>query len=805
MNCPFCHTQLPEGAAACPVCGAKPAQSAAGTPSTPQPPVCAVCGRELKAGSAFCAGCGTPVGGQQTPRQSAAPQQPYAPRPPYPPQPYPPRQGQGTVPPAAPYPPRQQAPYGQPQYRQQPYGQWQPQPYMQAQKPKKRKLAVPIIALFLVAAILFTGLVTPGFFVKNRRTEALINRVRVYIPNPTGPEAVVRLTGDIALQYYIEARLYLEKLSEYDVRHIDKEEFAELVLNTIAALENAEKMSACLSEAVDLWMECDDVREAPTYKVLQTAKSGRASGLFAMKAYAAEASRSEIKAKDIIEAFDKAKNGQKINAVAELLGTDAKHAAVQLKMALAGDEKESYDKIAEQATTCIKVAKTLKTAGTVAGVVIAAAPIATGAAAAMATGEMLATGTGVVVSAVNAGLEITSTGAMLYHGTDENEVTQIADAISESKFMQTVNTITSVAGLGYNIKNAFNELEKLSKAGAGAKEIGNFLNTLSDGKTASDIYGILSFGLGNLDSLPGPGGAIASEGVKSLVTMVTHTGEDGLTIDISDTVIGTGKNQIEAVDRLLDELGVTDVGTRGVLDQAVGLFRGEEPDDALPTDPAESVPAELVDQFLAERAFIAPDNDEVDLGATVKMVESVMKTAARTPQLNVGSDDFDDDEPASTPAPTATPKPTATPAPTPTPRVDAGYEKGISGKYTIVIDDGTDLARSEHVADVTLSKTGEMEISYPVTGVISMDLEKGTSETMDGTAWLRGTYDPKTHTFVGKGSTDVPALLVDGSDVTLIFDPDASPVRASGTMYTQGELWGTSYAYTFNVSLVKQK
>ena len=833
MNCPYCDTPLEEGAALCPACNATIERPAANPPAAPASPAvstppegpqkkrfCTACGRELQPGAAFCGGCGTPVGGRPDPRRTPAapsPQQPGM-------RPQAPAQG-WSAPPQMPGPPRQQAPYGQQQYpqRKQPYAPpYQPPPYQQAQPRRKRKLAVPIIAIVLVLAIAFTGLVAPGFLLKGRRAESLINRVQVHIPNPTGPEAVVRLMGGVALQYYLEARLYLEKLSQYDESNVDEEEFGELIRNTLAALENAEKVSDCLSDAVDLWMECDDVREAATCTVVQRAKGDAAPRLFALKAYAADFSPAEVKAQDIIDAFDKAKSGQKLQAVADRLNTDTKHAYAMLKMALAGDEKLSYDKIAEKADTCVKVAKTLKTAGTVAGVVIAAAPIATGAVATMAAGEMLATGAGVVVSTVNAGLEVTSTGAMLYHGTDDNQVTQIADAISDSKFMKTVNTISGVASLGYNAKNAIESLENIAKNGGGAKEIGTFLNTLVSDGTTSDMFGIYSFGLSNLDLLPGPGGALANEGVKSLITTVTHTGEDGMTIDIADTLIGTGKSQIEAVDRLLDGLGISDLGVRGMLDSAVGLYRGEETDDIVPSDPADPAPPELVDRLLSENSYIAPDSGDVDLDALLEssksflgqlsMYERVTAGPAEAgtpgqpaahPQLNPGLPDDDEPTPAPTPTPTPSPAPTARPTPTLPPQ-EGGYEKGISGKYTIVIDDGAGISRSEHPAEVTLSKSGEMEISYPVTGVVSMDLDAGTSVTKDGTAWLKGTYDPKTHSFAGKGSTDVPGLLVNGAVITLTFDADASPVRATGTMYTHGELWGTSYDYAFAVSLVKQ-
>ena len=195
--------------------------------------------------------------------------------------------------------------------------------------------------------------------------------------------------------------------------------------------------------------------------------------------------------------------------------------------------------------------------------------------------------------------------------SDDNRVTQIADAVSDSKFMKTVNLISGVASLGYNAKNAIESLENIAKSGGGAKEVGTFLNTLSSSGGTSDMFGIYSFGLSNLDLLPGPEGAIANEGMKSLITMVTHTGEDGLTVDIADTLIGTGKNQIEAVKRLLDEMKLPDLNVRGVLDSAVGLYRGEQSSDIMPSDPADPAPLDVVDKLLSAMFSLTPKSTDL--------------------------------------------------------------------------------------------------------------------------------------------------------------------------------------------------
>ena len=96
-----------------------------------------------------------------------------------------------------------------------------------------------IIALVLIAAILFGG----GAFLwsKFRSPEKLINRVQVFIPNPTAAEAMVNLQTSLAIQYYIEARMYLEMLSQYDTENVDPEEFKKLVERSLYPNERSNR------------------------------------------------------------------------------------------------------------------------------------------------------------------------------------------------------------------------------------------------------------------------------------------------------------------------------------------------------------------------------------------------------------------------------------------------------------------------------------------------------------------------------------------------------------------------------------
>lgn len=485
---------------------------------------------------------------------------------------------------------------------------------------KKKNRLLRTVSLMLVFCMALSGCGggTPS---GGKTSSKLINKVQVELPNPTGPEAIVGLQANIAIQYYVEARMYLEKLSMQDAS-ADPDGFKKLVSDAVTAFENAEKISESLSGSVDKWMEAEDSREQPKIKVIQTADANRSRllfGMFGVKAYADGKSASELTAQEIVDAFDKAKSGQKIKTLAELLGTDAKHAYAELKIAQATLEGADATKIAEQATNCIKVAKTLKTAGTVAGLVIAAAPVATGAVATMATGELIAAGGGIVMGAANTCLEMTSTGAMLYYGTDENKVTELADKAADSKFMKTANLVVGLAGVGYNIKNQISDINKLLDQAKDPNALDKLFTSLStnNGKEASNLFGILSFGLGNIDP---------EEGTLLGIKMEPHSGKTA--ISILDTMIGTSPEQQEAMATVLKDSGYPKEAAEKAVEEAVKIMEsGKKPEET--PDEAADLPADFVENKLKENEAIAPGSTYIDLDDFIDGMETFMEVISK--------------------------------------------------------------------------------------------------------------------------------------------------------------------------------
>lgn len=473
------------------------------------------------------------------------------------------------------------------------------------------------LILSLLISLVGCGGATPE---QSKEASNLINHVEIMIPNPTVPEAIVGLQGNIALQYYMTARMYLEKLSMINAEEIDRDELVSLLNDTITAFENAEKMSSFLSSAVDLWMKTDDKRDAPKVKVLHRAdEAAKASWLdfFILKSYAAENSASEMTAWAIVNTFDKAQSGHKLRTLAELLGTDARHAMEHLKIAQATLEGADAMAVAEQATNCIKVAKGLKTAGTVAGLVIAAAPAVTGSLATMATGEMIATTGGIVMSGVNSTLEIASTGATLYYGTDENKITNVADAIADSKLIQSANTLVGLAGIGYNVKNMIEKVENLTKQ-PGVIDVDELLSlTTNNGKETSDLFGIVTYTVENPEVLK-----------SNLVTFSTDLAEEGIKIILKDTEIGTSPEQQDAMKALLEDVGYSREDAEAAIANAVKIMGTVgKTETATETETAAEFSAEFVNNFLKKNEWITPSG-EFDPDAYIADKQKFMESLA---------------------------------------------------------------------------------------------------------------------------------------------------------------------------------
>ena len=383
-----------------------------------------------------------------------------------------------------------------------------------------------IISILLAVVLIATVFVGCGK--KNENIE----KTEVNYPVPTDTEAVVDTASGLAVNYYLAGRAYLDEFLNYDVSTLTEDNYAEytaLVDNAVKAFENANKASNVLNSALDVY-EKEEKAEGPKVQ------SGRISvPSFGMVANAAEMGSKEW-AQSIMDEYAKAKPGQAIRHLATQLGTDAKHAYAQMKMAqdiLMGAE---YTQIADKANTAVKTATVLKTAGTAAGLVIAVAtaPASGALATAVSTG-------GITISGVNTVLEIGSTASILYTNGEDNEFSMACDKTEAQ--LAPIGQIFAIAGVGTNIKDLASAGKDIFKNGYKS------LSPQAQQDLGMNTFGVISYGAGSINDYVNGGSILSGTFTK---------GDDGVNFTLWNTLTGTDPEKQEAVKTVLKEGGVSE-------------------------------------------------------------------------------------------------------------------------------------------------------------------------------------------------------------------------------------------------------
>lgn len=398
------------------------------------------------------------------------------------------------------------------------------------------KKAKRFVSLLLVAVM--TLYLLAGCGDKNRKTE----KAQVNYPVPTDTEAVVDAASGLAVNYYLAGRAYLDTFLNYDISTLTEDNYTQynaLVDNAVKAFENADKVNGVLNEALDIY-EKEENGEGPKVQKLKGAPS------FGMTAYAAEMGSKEW-AQSIMDEYAKAKPGYAIRHLASQLGTDAKHAYAQMKMAqdiLMGAE---YTQIADKANTAVKTATVLKTAGTTAGLVIAVAtaPASGALATAVSTG-------GITMSGVNTVLEIGSTASILYTNGEDNEFSMACDK-TESQ-LAPIGQIFAIAGIGANIKDLAASGKDIWKNGY------NSLDAKSKEDLAMNTFGVISYGAGAINDYVNSGSIMSGTFTK---------GDDGVKFTLMNTLTGTDPEQQKNVKTVLTEAGLPENEIDNALKTAV--------------------------------------------------------------------------------------------------------------------------------------------------------------------------------------------------------------------------------------------
>ena len=232
---------------------------------------------------------------------------------------------------------------------------------------------------------------------------------------------------------FVLANLKTDALLEYDINKGSMEELKALTADALETWRLCDVASAQTMELVDYAQDLRVQATTQGARMVYADQSEPLFSLFTTVAYATEENAAVKWAKELTEKFDSYPAGQKIKQLAENLGTDAKKAYAQLKMAqniLEGEaysaEADTMQKFENAAMATKSVCKT----GLYIGGVVAGGGVANG---------ILEAG-GMIIGGVDTIADIASTGSTIICG-ENSRVTMAANDLKDM-----MGPISSVAG-----------------------------------------------------------------------------------------------------------------------------------------------------------------------------------------------------------------------------------------------------------------------------------------------------------------------------------------------------------------------
>ena len=320
------------------------------------------------------------------------------------------------------------------------------------------------VSLFLALIMIFTLASCGG------KTE---ENTTVSLPAVAAERAAVEQAGAIATQQYIIARLKTEALIEYDIENGSIDELKVMTDDTLEAWRLCELASVQAAELADYAQSLRSSASTQAATISYTSSSPARIGLFTMVAYAAEENAAVKWAKELTEKYDSYPAGQKVKQLAENLGTDAKKAYAQLKMAQNILEGEAYSAEGDTMQSFENAAMATKTVcktGLYIGGVVAGGGVANG---------ILEAG-GMIIGGVDTIVDIASTGSTIILG-ENNKVTMAANDLKDI-----VGPIASIAG-GVNVFSG-DSIKAGIKAGAEfSKQMGSLDKLNYIGESVLDL------------------------------------------------------------------------------------------------------------------------------------------------------------------------------------------------------------------------------------------------------------------------------------------------------------------------------
>ena len=463
------------------------------------------------------------------------------------------------------------------------------------------------ISILLATTMTFTALSACSLL---KKKDDGINRVTVILPEPSEEEEIVNVTAAITINSYITGRAYFDLILDYDIEDMgekEAEEFVKLIDDATVMFENTDLLSAELIDAVDAWEESGGERDEAEIKELVISPLKALS--FRQNVYAKEKSPAEEWAQSVVDTFDNAQPGRGIRTLAEQMGTDAKHAYVQLKQAQAILEGQAYTEVADKAGQIVTGLKTLKAAGTAASFVIAvsAAPASVGL---IETGGILCTG----VSAV---AQVGSLGSQIICGTEDNYVSATFDKLDDGA--SKVGTVFGFLGLS----GAVTDIGKTGK-----EILSNGWSSLSDSTKESFInnaLGVVSLASSEITNYLDDG---------SIIGGAVKITDKGTEFTLMDTLTGKKNEDTERVKQLLSETGLSKSDIKKIAE--------EEGLDDLNDD----IPADVAKQIIEDNEPLTPEGGFDVNGFTDGVAEEIGKEpASATMETYETEPDITDTEP----------------------------------------------------------------------------------------------------------------------------------------------------------------
>lgn len=311
---------------------------------------------------------------------------------------------------------------------------------------------------------------------------------RVTLPSIEGERMVLEKAGALATRQYIIARLKTDALIEYDINTGSIDELKAMIDDTAEAWRLCELASTKTSELVEYAQSMNSSEAIPSAMMVESKSKVPSLHLLTTIAYASEENAAVKWAKELTGKFDSYPAGQKIKQLSENLGTDAKNAFAQLKMAQALLEGDAYNKqadVEQQIEHALMATKTACKTGLYVGGVIASGGTATG---------ILEAG-GMIIGGVDTIVDIAATGSNIILG-EKNMVTMAANDLKD-----VVGPIASVAGginiigggaltegfkAGATVAEKMGSLDKLTYIGESVLDFANDGNILGGMVTVGD-------------------------------------------------------------------------------------------------------------------------------------------------------------------------------------------------------------------------------------------------------------------------------------------------------------------------------